>query len=185
MTALPPTIAKARARLLVRAPFFGSIALGLTWISAPEIGTMATDGRHVWFSPDWCEHHGVENIMGVIAHEVLHVVNKHHLRRGVRDPDLWNRAADLMVNRILESDHFALPQDGLFDREGRFAGLPVETIYARLLETQQSGARQPYLLARALTEPAGRASRDPGILHAYDMSYRLHIDADLPDTLPP
>jgi predicted metal-dependent peptidase len=142
MTALPPTIAKARARLLVRAPFFGSIALGLTWVSAPAIGTMATDGRYVWFSPDWCEHHGVERIMGVIAHEVLHVVNKHHLRRGVRDPGLWNRAADLMVNRVLESDHFALPQDGLFDREGRFAGLPVETIYARLLEAQQSGAQR-------------------------------------------
>ncbi len=142
MTELPPTIVKARARLLVRSPFFGSIALGLIWVNAPEIGTMATDGRHLWFSPAWCDQHGVDKIMGVIAHEVLHVVNKHHLRRGERDPKLWNRAADLMINRVLENDQFVLPPDGLFDREGRFAGLPVETIYARLLEDQERAADQ-------------------------------------------
>ena len=64
-----------------------------------DIGTMATDGRSVWFNPDWCEGHGVEKTMGVIAHEVLHVVNKHHLRRGERDAELWNVAADLLINR--------------------------------------------------------------------------------------
>ena len=93
MTQLPETITKARARLLVRAPFFGSIALGLAWVNAPEVRTMATDGRRLWFNPAWCDQHGVEKIMGVIAHEVLHVVNKHHLRRGMRDPKLWNVAA--------------------------------------------------------------------------------------------
>jgi len=134
MNNLPPTITKARARLLVRAPFFGSIALGLGWVDAPEIGTMATDGRSIWFNLSWCEEQGVEKTMGVIAHEVLHVVNKHHLRRGDRDPETWNRAADLMINRVLEQDGYLLPVDGLFDREGRFAGLPTETIYARMME---------------------------------------------------
>jgi predicted metal-dependent peptidase len=80
--------------------------------------------------------------MGVIAHEVFHVVNKHHLRRGDRDSDLWNIAADLLINRLLEEDGFTLPPDGLFDRERRFAGLPTETIYARLLEEQNW---QPWL----------------------------------------
>ena len=52
MEQLPAIITKARARLLVRAPFIGSIALGLAWVNAPDIGTMATDGRSVWFNPD-------------------------------------------------------------------------------------------------------------------------------------
>ena len=136
MAQLPSIITKARARLLVRAPFLGSIALGLEWVCAPDIGTMATDGRQVWFNPSWCEEHGIEKTMGVIAHEVFHVVNKHHLRRGDRDSDLWNIAADLLINRLLEEDKFTLPPDGLFDRERRFAGLPTETIYARLLAEQ-------------------------------------------------
>ena len=93
MTQLPNTISKARARLLVRAPFFGSIALGLAWVNAPGIATMATDGRSIWFNPAWCEKHGVERIMEVTAHEVLHVVNKHHLRRGTRDPRRMARLA--------------------------------------------------------------------------------------------
>ncbi|MEA2754909.1 MAG: hypothetical protein QOJ54_1198, partial [Aliidongia sp.] len=98
---LPDIITKARARLLVRAPLLGSIALGLAWIDAPEIGTMATDGRAIWFNTGWCERQGVTKTMGVIAHEVLHVVNKHHLRRGDRSPKLWNVAADLLINRLL------------------------------------------------------------------------------------
>lgn len=137
---LPQTITKARARLLVRAPFFGSIALGLAWAEVPEIETMATDGRSIWFNAAWCEAHGVERIMGVIAHEVLHVVNKHHLRRGARDLRRWNRAADLMINRVLVEDGYALPPDLLFDHARRFAGLATETIYARLLEEEEQGS---------------------------------------------
>jgi predicted metal-dependent peptidase len=147
MTSLPLIITKARARLLVRAPFIGSIALGLEWVNAPTIGTMATDGHHAWFNLYWCEELGIEKTMGVIAHEVLHVVNKHHLRRGERDPKLWNTAGDLLINRLLMEDDYILPADGVFDLERRYAGLATETIYARLLEardTQQSGTPQSH-----------------------------------------
>src|ERR1700722_8586782 len=143
MEQLPAIITKARARLLVRAPFIGSIALGLVWVNASDIGTMATDGFSIWFNPDWCEGHGVEKTMGVIAHEVLHVINRHHLRRGERDAELWSVAADLLINRLLQDDKYLLPQDGLFDRDRCYAGLPTETIYARLLEQQRQQDEQP------------------------------------------
>lgn len=133
---LPDIITKARARLLVRAPFFGSIALGLKWIGAPAVRTMATDGRAVWFNTAWCEAQGTEKTMGVMAHEVLHIVNKHHLRRRMRDLRLWNIACDLFVNRILEADKYALPDVLIFDTAGRFAGMPVEVIYQRLADEQ-------------------------------------------------
>jgi predicted metal-dependent peptidase len=158
MEQLPAIITKARARLLVRAPFIGSIALGLAWVNAPDIGTMATDGRSVWFNPDWCEVHGVEKTMGVIAHEVLHVVNKHHLRRGERDAELWNVAADLLINRLLEDDKYVLPPDGLFDRDRCYAGLPTEIIYARLLEQQQQQVEQPKDQRSSNQSSAGGAS---------------------------
>ena len=159
MEQLPAIITKARARLLVRAPFIGSIALGLAWVNTPDIGTMATDGRSVWFNPDWCEGHGVEKTMGVMAHEVLHVVNRHHLRRGERDAELWNVAADLLINRLLEDDKYVLPQDGLFDRDRRYAGLPTEIIYARLLEQQQQqNAEQPKEMQPSKQPSAGGAS---------------------------
>ena len=145
-TRLPDIITKARARLLVRAPFFGALALGLKWVDAPEVGTMATDGRAVWFNAAWCEAQGAEKTMGVIAHEVLHVVNKHHLRRRGRDAQLWNVACDLFVNRVLLADQYVLPGTLIFDAGDRFAGLPVEVIYQRLLEEQaqqQAGGMLP------------------------------------------
>jgi predicted metal-dependent peptidase len=138
---LPDIITRARARLLVRAPFFGSIALGLKWVAEPAVRTMATDGRAVWFHAGWCEAQGVERTMGVVA-RVLHVVNKHHLRRRDRDLRLWNVACDLFVNRILMADGYLLPDTLLFDRDGRFAGLPAEVIYERLLDERQREDKQ-------------------------------------------
>jgi hypothetical protein len=142
MSGLPEILAKARAQLVIRAPFFGSITLGLIWVEAPEIGTMATDGRHLIYNPAWVIRHGVDAIIGVIAHEVLHVVNLHHLRRAGRHLKLWNIAADLMINRVLLADGFTLPSDLIEDKTGEFKGLPVETIYARLVQQQAAQARQ-------------------------------------------
>jgi predicted metal-dependent peptidase len=174
MTQLPETITKARARLLVRAPFFGSIALGLAWVNAPEVRTMATDGCRIWFNAGWCDKHGVEKTMGVIAHEVLHVVNKHHLRRGIRDPKLWNVAADLMINRLLEDDSYVLPPDGLFDRDRRFVGLPTETIYARLLEEQGRNRRH-----QPADGPASQGVCDPSSARAgRTADLRVPVDRD-------
>ena len=139
---LPEIITKARERLLVRARFLGSIALWLHWIESPEVRTMATDGRHIWFCREWCEAQGARKTMGVIAHEVLHVVNKHHLRRGDRDPERWNIAADLVINRLLTKDAYELPESGLFDRAQRFTGLPVEAVYLHL-EQEHPHHHQP------------------------------------------
>ena len=157
---LPEIITKARERLLVRARFLGSIALWLHWIEAPEVGTMATDGRHVWFCRRWCESQGVRKTMGVIAHEVLHVVNRHHLRRGGRNPQLWNIAADLVINRLLSEDKYEVPEDGLFDHERRFTGLAVEAVYLRLEQTQQS-LRQPPDEANQQTQQGGTGTSRP------------------------
>jgi predicted metal-dependent peptidase len=139
---LPPVLAKARARLVVTTPFYGSIALGLRWSEDPSVTTMATDGRTIFYDPTWCETIGIERSAGVIAHEVLHVVNRHHLRLGGRDPHLWNVAADLVINRVLTEGGFALPADGLHDHASLHAGLPVETVYARLQQEHgQGGSR--------------------------------------------
>ena len=175
MEQLPAIITKARARLLVRAPFIGSIALGLAWVNAPDIGTMATDGRSIWFNPAWCEAHGVEKTMGVIAHEVFHIVNRHHLRRGERDAVLWNIAGDLLINRLLEDDKYVLPSDGLFDRDRRYTGLPVEIIYARLLEQQRQQAEQPRDRQSTNQPSPGRGS---GSGNGPDATTSDHVKAD-------
>ena len=138
MTDLPPVLRKARARLVVRAPFFGSLALRLAWREDAAVATMATDGRTILFNAAWCRRIGVRQTMAVIAHEVLHVAARHHLRLAGRDPRLWNIATDLVINTILAAAGYELPEGALLDREGRSAGLPAETVYARLWQERQA-----------------------------------------------
>ena len=89
-------------------PCIGSIALGLIWANAPGHRHHGDRRSQCLVCPDWCEAHGVEKTMGVIAHEVPHVINRHHLRRGERDAKLWNIAADLLINRLLQDDNYVL-----------------------------------------------------------------------------
>ncbi|MCU6295065.1 hypothetical protein KWI11_27075, partial [Escherichia coli] len=42
-----------------------------------------------------------ENLIAVICHEILHCAYDHFLRRGMRDPQRYNRAADYAINQIL------------------------------------------------------------------------------------
>jgi len=61
----------------------------------------------------------------------------HHCRRGQRDPQLWNEAADLAINPLLIANGFSLPAGALIDPE--FENLGAEEIYARRLQPKHGG----------------------------------------------
>lgn len=128
-------ITQARTRLLVSHPFFGAIALGLKLVETTEVPTMATDGRSLLFNPDFIEKRGVVETTGVLAHEVMHVVFKHHLRRAHRDPMKYNVAADYAVNATINTI-FTLPDDHLFD--AKYINWSTENIYADLPDEDTS-----------------------------------------------
>ena len=95
-------ITTARVSLLLKKPFFGNMATRLKLIEKPEIKTAATDGRHLWYAPEFIDRLDVKQVEFLLAHEVLHVAFEHMLRRGDRDPSGWNVAADYAINQILE-----------------------------------------------------------------------------------
>ena len=123
------TMTKARTKLLLNQPFFGSIALGLKLIESTDLPTMATDGKSIQYNPEFVEQIGLDQTIGVIAHEVMHVVMKHHLRRGGRDPDKWNAACDYAINDAIKHT-FKLPEDGLIDE--KYKDWASEKIYEHL-----------------------------------------------------
>jgi predicted metal-dependent peptidase len=47
----------------------------------------------------------------------LHCALGHQCRRGQRDPELWNEAADLAINPILIGNGFTLPAGALIEPE--------------------------------------------------------------------
>lgn len=126
----------ALTRLILDQPFFGSLALRLRMVADPSIGTAGTDGQTLAYAPDFVDDLSIEQLTGLIAHEVLHVANGHPWRREGRDMDTWNKACDYAINGILKNAGFYLPEDGFID--SRFAGQSAEAIYAAIKQEKQS-----------------------------------------------
>lgn len=55
-----------------------------------------------------------EERTGLLAHEVMHLVYRHHTRRHDRNPEVWNIAGDLRINSDLKELGFSLPKGGVF-----------------------------------------------------------------------
>ena len=133
---LPPEIKKARTELVLKYPFFGKLALGLEFFetkSKAEGGitdTMGTDGKTIAYNKEFIGSLTHAELVGVIAHEILHVVFKHHIRRckgKVRCPEFWNIAGDFVINDVLLDAGFTLPEGGCIDDQ--YQGMSTEEVY--------------------------------------------------------
>ena len=95
----------ARVGLLLRHPFFGNMATRLQIKSADDwLGTAAVDGRNLYFNTQFFNAMSNKEIEFVIAHEILHCVFDHLGRRDDRNPQIYNIAADYIVNNLLVRD---------------------------------------------------------------------------------
>ena len=120
-------IARCKTSLMVKAPFYGSMALSCRFVQQDDGNTMCTDGQTIWWSEDFVDAHSEDEIKGVIAHEIMHIVLKHHLRRGQRDVKGWNIATDYVINSGLLAEGFTLPANGLIDDQ--YDGMMAEKVY--------------------------------------------------------
>ncbi len=130
-------ITKARAGLVLDQPFFGSLALRLKMTADETCKTAWTDGESLGYNPAWVEGLSLEEIKGVLAHEVMHLACAHHARRGGREQRKWNVAGDYAINQILEDAGMSLPRGRLLDPA--FKDLAAEEIFGRLPDEQQGG----------------------------------------------
>lgn len=131
---------RARAALITGAPFYGCLALSMRLVEAPHVETMAVDGVSLFYAPAFVAELSEPELIGVLAHEVSHIAYLHHVRRGGRDPENWNAAADYAVNRDVLAAGFVLPKSRLLDP--RFDGMGAEEIYTAI-HSGKSGQQQP------------------------------------------
>lgn len=74
--------------------------------------------------------------VGIFIHEINHVARLHNIRRGSRNPVVWNYAADYEINNILKEEGYTFEgAGGLFDE--KFIGMPAEEIYDILIDKSQ------------------------------------------------
>ncbi len=116
MTAASDLFAKARAALLVNAPFWGVLSLRLAPVEDPSIETMETNGISIRYNPNYVAGLSRSLLRTIIAHETMHCAALHHTRRDGRDPKRWNIACDHAINPLLAEAGFELPDGALLDR---------------------------------------------------------------------
>ena len=125
-------VSRAITKLVLSHPFFGSMCLSLDVHQDNSIETMCTDGTYIKWNSDFVSECSQDEIIGVLAHEALHVTNKHMLRCGERDGSRWNVACDLAINPILVEAGFSLPDGALIDQT--MSNKSAEQIYDALPE---------------------------------------------------
>lgn len=134
-------LSRARAALITREPFFGSLVLGLRLKADETCRQLWTDGTTLGYHPAFAAGISQENLVGALAHEALHLACGHHARRQHRDPRLWNEACDVVINDILLQAGFRLPEGAVSRPE--YSGLPVESVYRELLSRQIARGSAP------------------------------------------
>ena len=128
-------LSRARTWLVLNAPFFGTVALTLPSILDESAKTACTDGTRIRFAPSFLEKLEVRQVVGLIVHEVLHVILKHPLVRGHRDPSRWNQACDYAINLICKDGGYYLPEGGLLDE--KYRDLSAFQVYEILSKKQE------------------------------------------------
>lgn len=120
-------IVRARTNLLLDHYFFGRLALHLKLVENTAIPTLAVDGKHLFYNPEFCLTLSSSLMQSAVVHEVMHCVCEHQLRRGGRDPRDWNRAGDFAINAMIQKAGFTLGKSWLYDKA--FEGMSAEHIY--------------------------------------------------------
>lgn len=130
MARIVDKVVKARSALLLDNPFFGTVLLKLGCKRDETCPTAYTDGVTVGYNPKFTENLSLDQVKGLLAHEALHYMLKHMLRRGERNPVKWNMAADYVINQILSDSGFVLPDGGLLNPA--YKGMTTEKVYTML-----------------------------------------------------
>jgi predicted metal-dependent peptidase len=129
--------------MVLRHPFFSTCILNLDVKPAP-VGTACTDGTVLLYDPEFINKLPKEEVSGLLAHEIMHVVLLHpfRLKKGYHDPQLSNIAMDYEINGYLDDYNkeyaaanrgdlpFPLPKGALIDHQ--YDGMAWEQIYEKL-----------------------------------------------------
>ena len=129
--------------MIARYPRFGAqiAAANLEYKTDLKYHTAATDGKNIYFDPDYLASLSDDDKLFIIAHELMHVKFEHMYRimgkdGQRRDPELWNQATDAIINANLERDGFKIKEGYVNMPEA--LNYSAEEFYEKLLREKQA-----------------------------------------------
>lgn len=128
--------------LLLRYPSFASDIANtqIEYKSDLKYHTAATDGKNIYFDPNYLQSLPDDEKVFLIAHEIMHM-KFNHMGRLIdkngkkRDMDVWNDATDAIINANLQRDGFTI-KDGYVNRPEAL-NYNAEDFYELLLKEKE------------------------------------------------
>lgn len=133
--ALQKELDRAKIGLMMQGgTFLISVGLMMQHVFTTQVDTAATDGKRIYFNPSFFSAMTRQERIGVLAHEIWHVALMHPIRVGTRDHEVYNQAGDYVINAILHSNGYVLPEPHLYDP--KYRGWSTEEVYDDLIQDQ-------------------------------------------------
>ena len=123
-------MSRARTRLLLDYPFFGTLSLNLIMVEDNTQPTCATDGTELKWNAGFIAGCSDDEVTFCIAHETMHCAMGHVWRMAGREAMPWNVACDYAINPILIAAGMKIPADCLDDAQ--YHNMYAEQIYAKM-----------------------------------------------------
>lgn len=153
--------------------WLGSLLCNHEYIWSERNSTAWCNGKTIGFNRVFFWSLPMEQRVFLLAHELMHTMLMHMIRRGNRDPKLWNIAADYVINGMLDTWGFSMKgMGGYLDHQ--YDDMSTEEVYDLLLQEQQQIGQPPQpcqggqggMSADDVVEPGqegqGDAGGDPG-----------------------
>lgn len=148
---LTDRLKRTRLNLIMDAPFFGTLAFKLDAIIDPPSDkpchTAMTDGKTIRINPEFAAKLTDPQLTGLMVECIGHCAMGHLWRRGGRDLNGWNKAADQAIWEIISGlqratdGRVCMPPNGTCDP--RYNNLSAEEIYHLMQQEQQQGGNPP------------------------------------------
>lgn len=133
-------IESIKRRLLVKYPLFGSVVANSNFINDSSVGAAGTDGKNIYYNPNFVESITDEEQTFIFAHEICHIAFDHINRCEGKDKKIWNIATDSVVNAFLKQDGLPMVEGGVDIPEA--INYDAEEMYKKLLEEKKQQQQQ-------------------------------------------
>lgn len=132
-------IQQSRARMLVDKPELAMVLMYLRYVATKQVYRISTNGRTIYFDPDWLQKLTKPEMDYILAHQVLHFVMDDVSRPAFFAGDRYHHACDIILNSYmrqfgLKVDKLAhigfLPHETYFPKREGCSLTPVEALHA-------------------------------------------------------
>ncbi len=135
MNKVEEKITKAKSKLMLEHPYFGSIASTLHFTQNDDIESFESNGNTFTYNDTFLDECSIEEVEFSLANAAMHYALSHQSRVNDRQEWLWQLSTDHAINAMLVKNNLFAPDR--INYQSRFDGMYAEEIYA-ILESELS-----------------------------------------------